>query len=218
MTNERITDPIHDSRINAVLRRMEVQEEDRWRQRVEREGEGDGGRGAWAYPENGFPINADQGELLYVVGRAIGARRVVEFATSLGFSTIYLAAAVRDNGGGIVIGSELLPEKVQEAKTNLTEAGLTEFVEIREGDALETFRDLEGPIDIALLDGWPTGELPSLDMRVFKLIEPHLRPGSIVLVDNNDPDLLGHLRDPANGYHSMALPLHHGTTELAVRT
>jgi predicted O-methyltransferase YrrM len=42
--------------------------------------------------------------------RAIGARRIVEAGTSFGVSTLYLAAAVRDNGGGVVFGAEYEPE------------------------------------------------------------------------------------------------------------
>jgi hypothetical protein len=93
---------------------------------------------------------------MYLLCRATGATRVAEFATSLGVSTLYLTAAVRDNGGGIVIGSEIVPAKAEQARANLNEAGLAEFAEIRIGDARQTFADLGGPIDFLLVDGWPT--------------------------------------------------------------
>src|SRR5262245_43621469 len=54
-----------------------------------------------------IPVSREQGRLLYLVARTLGARCIVEFGTSFGISTIYLAAAVKDNGGGTVIGSEL---------------------------------------------------------------------------------------------------------------
>ena len=57
-----------------------------------------------------------------------------------GISTIYFAAAVRDNGGGTVIGSELEASKVAKANQHLAEAGLSQFADIRPGDALETLR------------------------------------------------------------------------------
>ncbi|XXY48788.1 class I SAM-dependent methyltransferase [Sorangium sp. So ce269] len=79
---------------------------------------------------------------------------MVEFGTWFGISTVFLAAAVRDGGGGRVIGSELHPEKVRRARKNLDESGLGDLVEIREGDALVPLRDVEGPIDLVLLDGW----------------------------------------------------------------
>ena len=54
---------------------------------------------------------------------------MVEFATSVGMSTLYFAAAVRDNGGGMVIGSELVAAKVEAARHNLAEAGLADYAE-----------------------------------------------------------------------------------------
>jgi predicted O-methyltransferase YrrM len=60
-------------------------------------------------------VNRDQGWLIYQMCRSLPARRVVEFGTSYGVSTLYLAAAVRDNGGGTVIGTELEPRKLGRA-------------------------------------------------------------------------------------------------------
>lgn len=71
-----------------------------------------------------LPLEAEQGGLLYVTARAIAARRIVEYGTSFGVSTLYLAAAVRDNGGGTAIGSEILPEKAEIARANFKEAAV----------------------------------------------------------------------------------------------
>jgi hypothetical protein len=65
-------------------------------------------------------------------------------------SALYLAASVRDNGGGTAIGSELLPQKVNTARCNLAEARPRDLVDLREGDARPTFRDLGGPNGDAL--------------------------------------------------------------------
>ncbi len=127
-----------------------------------------------------LPLSREQGTFLYLylVARAIGARRIVEFGTSYGISTIYAAAAARDNGG-FVIGTELEPRKQQAAIGHLREAGLEGYAEVRLGDALETLRNVEGPVDLLLLDGWKELYLP-----VLQLMEPKLRVGSVVLADN----------------------------------
>ena len=126
-----------------------------------------------------IPVSREQGALLYLTARAIGARHVVEFGTSFGISTVYLAAAVRDNGGGLVIGSEIEPSKHRQAEANLAEAGLAEVSDVRLGDALETLRDLPEPVDLVLLDGWKDLYLP-----ILELVTPRLRPGAVVLADN----------------------------------
>jgi hypothetical protein len=86
---------------------------------------------------------------------------------------------VRDNGGGLVIGSEIEPSKHEQAVAHLAQAGLAEVSEVRLGDALETLRVLPEPIDLVLLDGWKDLYLP-----VLELLTPKLRPGSVVFADN----------------------------------
>ena len=169
-----------------------------------------------AYEEFGFSIHPEQGDLIYLLCRAIGARRVVEFATSIGMSTLYFAAAIRDNGGGKVIGSDIVPGKLAAARRNLAAAGLAAWVDLRPGDARETLRDLGGPVDVALIDGWPGEEGPSLARQMMEIITPQLRIGGIVINDNAEPDYLDYIRDPANGFRSMSLPLK-GGTELSVK-
>src|SRR5262245_36448433 len=95
------------------------------------EPDAEGGPDVWdpdpharAHRQAGYPISPAQGQLLYLLARAAGARRIVEFATALGISTMYLAAAVRDNGGGVVIGSEIVAGKADTARANLATAGL----------------------------------------------------------------------------------------------
>jgi predicted O-methyltransferase YrrM len=83
-------------------------------------------------------ISRETGVLLYMLARSCGARTIVEFGTSFGISTLHLAAALRDNGGGHLITSEFEPSKVTRARDNLKAGGLIDLVEIREGDALQT--------------------------------------------------------------------------------
>jgi predicted O-methyltransferase YrrM len=126
-----------------------------------------------------LPVSRTQGQMLYLVARSIDARRIVEFGTSFGISTLYLAAAVKDNGGGVVVGSELDGSKHAKAIENLREAGLDEFTDVRLGDALETLASVEAPVDMVLLDGWKDTYLP-----VLKLLQPKLRRRAVVLADN----------------------------------
>jgi predicted O-methyltransferase YrrM len=135
-----------------------------------------------------------------MLARSSGARAIVEFGTSFGISTLHLAAALRDNGGGRVITSELEPSKVARARQNMRDAGLDDLVELREGDALQTLKsDLPQPIDLVLLDG-----AKALYPEILRLVEPRLRPGAFVIADNADdsPDYLAHVRAPGSGYLS----------------
>lgn len=167
-----------------------------------------------SYAGNFLAISPEFGRFLYALVRATGARRIVEFGTSMGISTLYLAAGLRDNGGGIVIGTELEPGKVAKARDHLAAAGLDDLVEIREGDALQTLRDTGGEIDLALIDG-----AMSLYLPVLKLIEPRLRTGAAVIGENAfDPAYQAYIHDPANGYLSQPLPIGEGRgNEFTVR-
>lgn len=145
-------------------------------------------------------ISPETGTLLYMLARSSGARIVIEFGTSFGISTLYLAAALRDNGGGRLITTEFEPSKVMRAKANLTEGGLIDLVEIREGDALETLSaDLPETIDLLLLDG-----AKAIYPEILSLVESRLRPGALVIADNADfsPEYLERVRAPASGYMS----------------
>jgi predicted O-methyltransferase YrrM len=149
-----------------------------------------------------FPLAVSRatGALLYMLARSAGARTIVEFGTSFGISTLHLAAALRDNGGGRLITSEFEPSKLARARKNLTDAGLIDLVEIREGDALETLRvDLPETIDLLLLDG-----AKPLYPEVLSLVEGRLRPGALIVADNADssPEYLERVRSPAAGYMS----------------
>ena len=147
-----------------------------------------------------LPVSRQTGELLYMLARSTKARTIVEFGTSFGISTLYLAAALRDNGGGQLISSEFEVSKVARARQNLVEAGLADLVEIREGDALQTLStDLPDCIDLLLLDG-----AKSLYPEVLALVEGRLRPGALVIADDADdsPQYLDHVRSPAGGYMS----------------
>lgn len=151
--------------------------------------------------EHYLAVSPETARLLYMLARAIGARAIVEFGTSFGVSTIHLAAALRDNGGGRLIGSELEPTKVVRARANLLEAGLADLVEIREGDALETLaRDLPDTIDLVLFDGHKP-----LYPHVLDLVMPRLRTGACLVADNANasPAYLARVRSPGGRFLSV---------------
>lgn len=105
-----------------------------------------------------LPVSREAGHLLYMLARSTRARDIVEFGTSFGISTLHLAAALRDNGGGRLITTEFEPSKVARARRHLTEGGLIDLVEMREGDALQTLAvDLPETIDGAAR--WRQGAL-----------------------------------------------------------
>lgn len=147
-----------------------------------------------------LPVSRETGLLLYMLARSNSAQVIVEFGTSFGISTLHLAAALRDNGGGRLIASEFEPSKVKRAREHLREGGLSDLVEIREGDALETLAaDLPETIDLLLLDG-----AKALYPDILSLVERRLRPGALIIADNADhsPDYLKRVREPGGGYFS----------------
>lgn len=148
-----------------------------------------------------MPVSARTGTLLYMLARSNQARAIVEFGTSFGISTLHLAAALRDNGGGHLIGSEFEPGKLAHARANLQAGGLADLVEIREGDALQTLsRDLPETIDLVLLDGHK-----GLYAKILALLEPRLRSGAFLIADNADacPDYVAQVRAPGSGFLSI---------------
>jgi predicted O-methyltransferase YrrM len=158
-----------------------------------------------AFQDVSFPVSAEVGKLLYAVARASRPETVVEFGTSFGVSTIYLAAAVADNGAGHIVTTELSSKKVEAAWSNLRQAGLGGSVTVLAGDARETLARVAGPVGLVLLDGWKDLFLP-----VIRLLEPRLAPGALVIA--NDGKLasaaayLSYVREPASGYVTVAFP------------
>jgi predicted O-methyltransferase YrrM len=166
-------------------------------------------------------LDRDKAEFCYQLCRAGNARRIVEIGTSYGVSTLYLAAAVRDNlggsaGDGVVIGTEYEPAKAEAARAHFAEAGLARFIDLREGDLRQTLKKINGPVDFVLMDIWIAMARPAIE-----LVTPHLRPGAIVVCDNTEQyrsayaDYFAFLAEPANGFRTMTLPFD-GGLELSV--
>ncbi len=163
-------------------------------------------------------LDRDKSEFCYQLCRSLGAARIVEAGTSFGISTLYLAAALRDNkvDNGVVIATEIDPIKASAARANFREAGLSEFIDLREGDLRETLRDVGGEIDFMLVDIWEVAR-PALE-----LVSPSLRKGAIVLCDNTAIDIgeyadyFEFVNNPVNKFRTMTVPFD-GGFELTVR-
>jgi predicted O-methyltransferase YrrM len=160
------------------------------------------------------PVKA---EFCHLMCRSLRATRVVEVGTSFGVSTLYLAAAVRANGGGQIIGTEHEPAKAAAARATFAEAGLADLIDLREGDLRETLKVIEDPVDFVLMDIWTEMARPAME-----LIAPHLRPGAVVIADNTIQARRGYeaffafINDPANGLTTMTLPFE-GGLEMVVK-
>lgn len=127
-----------------------------------------------------LPISKKQGETMRQLILEHNCKNIVEFGTSFGISTIYLADAVRQTGGK-VITTELLESKATKATKNISDVGLMDYVEVKIGNAMETLNEYSKPIDFLFLDGWKDLYLP-----LFKMLEPQFHKGTFIYADNMD--------------------------------
>lgn len=127
-----------------------------------------------------LPISRKQGRFIREMIIENNCKNIVEFGTSFGISTIYLADAARQTGGK-VDSTELLESKANIAKANIEDAGLSDYVDVRVGDAMETLSGYSDSIDFLFLDGWK-----DLYMPLFTMLEPQFHANTIIYADNMD--------------------------------
>lgn len=125
-----------------------------------------------------IPVSREQGLLLYNVARLSQSKMIVEFGSSFGISSLYLAAAAKDNGGKLVT-TEIIPVKCRVTENNLRNAKLNDVAEVWEGDALLTLKTINETVDFLFLDGWK-----DLYNDVLDLLLPNFKAGSVVIADN----------------------------------
>jgi len=106
---------------------------------------------------------------------------VVECGTAVGYSGMWIARELRAAGHGKLITIEIRPETAREAEANFRKAGLAEFVTVKIGDAKQVCRELDGPIDFALIDCNASNYYPC-----FEGLEKKFSPGATVVADNAD--------------------------------
>lgn len=123
-------------------------------------------------------ISREQGEKLIKLIVNNKLKNIVEFGTSFGISTLFLAQGVLETEGHIIT-TELLKSKAQKAIENFEKAGVNDLIEVRIGDALETLKNYDEPIDLLLLDGWKDLYLP-----LFQMLESNFHANTFIYVDN----------------------------------
>ncbi len=127
---------------------------------------------------DGIPIVVPvTGALLGVLTAATGARRVVEVGTAIGVSTLHIARALPE--GGVIVSFEIDPERHRAAVAYLERGGMAARADLRLQDAAAGLAELEGPFDMAFIDGLKQDYPGHLEL-VIRL----LRPGGLLVVDN----------------------------------
>ena len=222
MTSTSTLSTLHDPRVAQALTRMFAtaeQDDAAYERALAHRPQGyndtDAQEHADALSEIYMPISADAGRLLYTLIRAVKPKTVVEFGMSYGISTLHLAAAVRDNGFGHVVTTEMSAAKIAAARATFEETGFEDVVTVLEGDALQTLPKhldadgAESAVDFLLLDGWKDLYVPML-----RALEPRLAPGALVVADDISFEsvrpYLDYVRDSANGYEGVAFPIEDG--------
>lgn len=151
------------SKISDVLNRLEIEDDAQRDQGLPKE-------------KRNRSITRDTAEYISVFSRAVGAKTIVEIGTSVGYSTIWLALTAKTTRGK-VITYDIDPKKIEKAKVNLEEAGLSGFVEFIEGSPDDT--DIPHNIDLVFMDQEKEDYI-----RHFDKIFPNVRDGGVFVADN----------------------------------
>ena len=122
-------------------------------------------------------VDAEVGALLHVLASSLGATRILEIGTAIGYSGIWLASALPK--AGMLITIELNQERAAAARENFARAGLSDRVSVMVGDAGLLVAKVAGPFDLIFQDGAKTLYVPLLDRLVDRL-----RPGGLLVTDN----------------------------------
>lgn len=132
----------------------------------------------FAEPNNLCNVAPEDGRLLRILAETRRAPHVVEIGTCNGYSTLWFCLGIRKTGGR-VITHEIDPYRVSLARENFEQAGVGEMVTIVQGNAHETVRDINEPIDILFIDADKDGYLDYLN-KLLSLV----RPGGLIIAHN----------------------------------
>lgn len=138
-------------------------------------------------------VSETQGKMLHLFARMMGARRILEVGTLGGYSTIWLARALPEDGRLVTL--EIDPHHAEVARGNLARAGVADRCEVRIGPAVETLAAMqaegEGPFDLVFIDA----DKPS-NVAYVRAALAMSRPGTAIIVDNVVRE--GGILDPEN--------------------
>jgi predicted O-methyltransferase YrrM len=190
-----------DDRVRAVLARLEAEDADERARGVARE-------------QRARQVARTTGQFLFAFVSPQTDCEVLEIGGSRGYSSIWLAAGVR-NLGGRVLSLESDPAKVESWRANVEEAGLDDWADLIEGDAFETLPPIDDVFDVVFLDA----EKEQYE-RLFAEARGKLEPGAVVIADNvlSHQETLGaycQARQADPTLESVTLPLDRGL-ELSV--
>lgn len=132
-------------------------------------------------------VAPNQGKLLHLMARMMGARNILEIGTLAAYSTLWLARALPADGRLVTLEAD--PAHAVVARANIARAGLDRVVDLREGKALDTLPALTGPFDFVFIDADKTN-----NVHYFEWALKLSRPGAVIIVDNVVRD--GKVLDP----------------------
>jgi predicted O-methyltransferase YrrM len=185
-----------DGRVRSVLERLELENEREKRQGLPRE-------------VRSRQVERTTGQFLFALVSPQWDCEVLEIGGSRGYSSIWLAAGVRYLGGHVT-STENDPAKIAAWRENIADAGLEEWVDLVEGDALETLQKIEDVFDVVFLDA----EKEDYE-RLFELARTKVEPGALIVADNvlSHEDTLGaysRARQEDPTLESVTVPLDRG--------
>jgi predicted O-methyltransferase YrrM len=128
--------------------------------------------------QDAYAVPREAGEFMHALILATGAKRAVEIGTSYGYSGLWIASALAENGGRLIT-IDHDPRKSEAARGAFESAGLLEYVGLRTGSAAEALATLDGPIDFVLNDADKENCI-----RYVELLEDKLSERGVVLTDN----------------------------------
>jgi predicted O-methyltransferase YrrM len=185
-----------DERVLSVLARIEQEDEEARGRELD-------------LADRSLAVPRTTGRLLFSLVAGQEGCEVLELGASHGYSSIWLGAGVRYLGGH-VLSLEQEPKKIERWRRNVEDAGLSDWVELREGDAFATLEQLDDVFDVVFLDAWK----PDYE-ALFALARRLLEPGGSVIADNvlSSVEILGaysaaRQADPT--LSSVTIPLDNG--------
>ncbi len=145
-------------------------------------------------------VSPNQGKLLHILARSLSARSILEIGTLGGYSTIWLARALPEDGR--LISLEANEKHAAVARANIANAGLAERVEVRVGRALETLPRIaaegKGPFDLAFIDADKQSNPDYFQWALalsrrgsLIIVDNVVRDGAVIDAQSRDPDVIG---------------------------